>query len=90
MRFETQVEASVVGRSAREYAAQSGLRESSEGGEAEISAPVQVIPFRKNGVRRPSIVKGLSSEARISRFSEGLTDIRSFVSNFHLDKRARG
>jgi hypothetical protein len=48
MRFETQVEASVVGRSAREYAAQSGLRESSEGDEAVISAPVQVIPFQNN------------------------------------------
>jgi hypothetical protein len=43
MRFETQVGASVVGCSAREDAAQSGLQENSEGGKAAIAAPVQVI-----------------------------------------------
>jgi hypothetical protein len=43
MRFETQVGASVVVRSDREYAAQSGLQENSEGSEVASSAPVQVI-----------------------------------------------
>ena len=46
LRFETQVGASVVGRSAREDAAQSGLQENSKGGKAAITAPVQVILFQ--------------------------------------------
>ena len=40
--------AAVVSRSAREYRAQSGPRESSEGGEAAISAPVQVTLFQND------------------------------------------
>lgn len=37
----------MVGRSAGDYAAQSGLRESREDGEAAISAPLQVIVVSK-------------------------------------------
>ena len=89
MQFEPQVGASVAVRSAREYTAQSGSRESSEEGEAEISAPVQVTWFRKMGVRRLSTDAELASRPGISRLSQALTDVHSFVSNFHLAKYAR-
>jgi hypothetical protein len=57
MRFETQVGASVVGRSSREYAAQSDLRESRESGEAVISEPLQVIRVRKMGLKSSQLIK---------------------------------
>ena len=90
MRFETQVRTTVVGHSSREYAAQSDLRESRESGEAVISEPLQVTWFRKMGVRRLSTDAELASRPGISRLSQALTDVRSFVSNFHLAKHARG
>jgi hypothetical protein len=65
MQFETQVGASVVGRSAGEYTAQSGSRESSEGAEEEISAPVQVKAFQIFSIDQPEL-RGVLSEIEIS------------------------
>jgi hypothetical protein len=62
MRFETKVRASVVARSAREYAAQSGLQENSEAGEAAISAPVQVKVVQISVVNRICITIAKSTE----------------------------
>ena len=59
MRFETKVGASVVVRSAREYAALSGLQEHSEGGEAAITAPVQVIPFQNHRLQLHNFMTAL-------------------------------
>ena len=52
----------MVVRSAREYAAQSGLQENSEAGEAAISAPVQVKVVQISVVNRICITIAKSTE----------------------------